>query len=103
MQQTRKRNPCYFGTKLVGLNDGFGIIHAFKVTAVSERELNPVGACFMPQRGAHSDYRGINKRKEHQYRNLDWSIARRPGVTCGVPEGSNLLVRKGSKSVFGRR
>ena len=94
MHQTRKGNQWYFGMKMhTCVDDGFGMIHSLEVTAANEHDLYAAGALL------HGDetrvfgdpgYRGIQKRKEHRHRNVDWFIARRPGVARQLPEDSNL-------------
>ncbi|WP_077528626.1 IS5 family transposase [Vreelandella utahensis] len=94
MHQTRKGNQWYFGMKMhTGVDDGFGMIHSLEVTAANEHDLNAAGALLHGDETrvfGDSGYRGIEKRKEHRHRNVDWFIARRPGVTRQLAEGSNL-------------
>ncbi|WP_133735514.1 transposase [Halospina denitrificans] len=74
-------------------DDGFGIIHSLEVTGANEHELNAGGSLPHGDEARvfdDSGYRGINKRREHQHRNVDWFIARLPSATRQLPEGSNL-------------
>jgi len=107
MHQTRKGNQWYFGMKMhTGVDDGFGMIHSLEVTAANEHDLNASGALLHGDETrvfGDSGYRGIHKRAEHRHRDVDWFIARRPGVTRQLPEGSDHARRRRSRPVSGRR
>ena len=77
-----------------GVDDGFGMIHSLEVTAANEHDLNAAGALLHGDETrvfGDSGYRGIERRKEHRHRNVNWFIPRRPGVTRQLPEGSDLV------------
>jgi IS5 family transposase len=83
MHQTKKGNEWHFGMKMhIGVDDVFGLIHSVKTTpanvhdvAISDQLLHG------EERRVSGDagYLGIDKRKEHEDRKVDWLINERPG------------------------
>ncbi|WP_371876981.1 IS5 family transposase [Microbulbifer sp. 2205BS26-8] len=83
MHQTKKGNEWQFGMKMhIGVDDGLGLIHSIETTGANEHDITRA------EKLLHGDeqrvwgdagYLGIEKRSEHEGRDVDWHIAMRPG------------------------
>ena len=83
MHQTKKGNEWQFGMKMhIGVDDGLGLIHSIETTGANEHDITQA------EKLLHGDeqrvwgdagYLGIEKRPEHEGRDVDWHIAMRPG------------------------
>ena len=84
MHQTKTGNSWHFGMKVhIGVDDALGLIHSIATTSANVHDITqadklPHGKeeCVWGDAG----YRGIEKRKEHQHREVDCFIAMRPGT-----------------------
>lgn len=92
MHQTRKGNQWYFGMKMhIGVDDTFGVIHSLESTAANVHDLNVADRLLHGEEDtvwADAGYTGIEKRKEHRERDVDWQIAMRPGRRAQLPQSS---------------
>lgn len=81
--QVKKGNEWQFGMKMhIGVDDVFVLIHSVKTTAanvhgivVSKALLHGQETCVLGDAGCL----GIQKREEHQHRQVNWLIGQRPG------------------------
>lgn len=93
MHQTRKGNQWYFGMKMhIGVDDTFGVIHSLESTAANVHDLNVADRLLHGEEDivwADAGYTGIEKRKEHRERDVDWQIAMRPGRRAQLPQSSS--------------
>ena len=94
MRQARKGQQWFFGMKLhIGVDDALGLIHSLETTPANASDI------------AHTDdllhggeervwgdagYTGIEKREEHQERDVTWLVALRPGKRAQPPPTSRL-------------
>ena len=83
MKPTKKGKQWHFGMKLhVGVDEESGLIHSMESTSANLDDLTPSAKLLHGEevrvRG-NAGYGGIEKREEHQDRNVTWCIAMRPG------------------------
>lgn len=94
MHQTKKGNQWYFGMKMhIGVDDTFGLIHSLETTPANEHDLNVADKLLHGREECvwgDAGYSGIEQRKEHQRRKVDWFIAMRPGKRAKLPTTSPL-------------
>ena len=83
MHQTRKGNQWHFGMKMhIGVDDVLGLVHSIETTPANTHDLEAVGKLLHGDEErvlGDAGYRGIEKREEHQERDVSWHIAERPG------------------------
>ena len=84
MHPTRKGHNWYYGLKLhIGVDVVTGWVHSLVSTPTHVHDLTPVPellhgcACLV---WGDAGYQGIHKRPEHQDRDVQWHVARRPVV-----------------------
>jgi IS5 family transposase len=102
MHQTKKGNAWHFGMKMhIGVDDTFGLIHSLETTPANEADIN------MADKLLHGDeevvwadagYQGIEKREEHQDREVTWHIAMRPSKRAALPQQSLVDVLERTKA-----
>lgn len=84
MRHGKKGNTWHFGMKAnIGADADSGLVHTVVVTGAHEADINQVGALLHgDERALHGDagYTGVEKRKEHEGRKIDYHIATRPGT-----------------------
>lgn len=93
MHQTKKGNEWHFGMKVhIGVDDVFGMIHSLSTTSANVHDI-VAAETLLHGKEKHvwgdAGYRGIEKREEHEGRNVDWFIAERPGKRKLLEEGSS--------------
>lgn len=92
MHQTKKGNAWHFGMKLhVGVDEAFGLIHSLETTPANEADINVADKLLHGEEEAvwgDAGYQGIDKRKEHQSREVDWFIAMRPSQRTALGKHS---------------
>ena len=93
MHQTKKGNEWHFGMKLhIGVDDSLGLIHGLSTTAANAHDITQASQLLHGQEKrvwADAGYQGIEKRQEHQGRQVDWWIAMRPGKRRTLEQGSD--------------
>ena len=102
MHQTRKGQQWFFGMKLhIGVDDTLGLIHSLETTPANASDINHAG-CLL-----HGDeervwgdagYTGVEKREEHQERDVNWLVALRPGARAQLPPTSRLAQAEKAKA-----
>ncbi|MGH3848797.1 MAG: IS5 family transposase [Pseudonocardiaceae bacterium] len=104
MHQTRKGQQWYFGMKLhIGVDETLGLIHSLETTPANASDIHHAGALLHGEEErvwGDAGYTGIEKREEHQGRDVDWQVALRPGKRAQLPPTSRLArVEKTKASV----
>lgn len=83
MHQTKKGKSWHFGMKLhIGVDEVFGLVHSVETTPANAHDLTAAPALLHGEESAvwaDSGYRGIEKRPEHQHREVLWNIGMTPG------------------------
>ena len=102
MHQTRKGQQWFFGMKLhIGVDDALGLIHSLETTPANASDINHAG-CLL-----HGDeervwgdagYTGVEKREEHQERDVNWLVALRPGTRAQLSPNSRLARAEKAKA-----
>ncbi len=91
MHQVKKGNEWHFGMKMhIGVDDALGLIHSVSTTAANAHDITQADQLLHGEEQrvwGDAGYRGIEKRPEHQDRDVDWHIAMRPGKRRQLPEG----------------
>lgn len=81
MHQTKKGNQYYFGMKAhIGVDDESGLVHSVVGTAANVADVTQVDKLLHGEEnmvGADAGYTGVEKRPEHQGREVIWQIAAR--------------------------
>ncbi|MBL4820407.1 MAG: IS5 family transposase [Gammaproteobacteria bacterium] len=83
MHQVKKGNEWYFGMKMhIGVDDALGLIHSVTTTSANVHDITQAGQLLHGEEErvwGDAGYVGIEKREEHEERDVDWFIALRPG------------------------
>jgi len=83
MHQTKKGNEWHFGMKVhIGVDDVFGLIHSLKTTSANVHDIVVSGQLLHGKEkrvSGDAGYLGMDKRKEHEHREVNWLINQRPG------------------------
>ena len=94
MHQTKKGNEWHFGMKMhIGVDDSLGLIHSIATTSANEHDITQVDKLLHGDEQrvwGDAGYIGIDKRPEHQDRDVEWFIAMRPGKRAALPKSSAL-------------
>ncbi|EMO9597955.1 IS5 family transposase [Pseudomonas aeruginosa] len=81
MHQTKKGNQYYFGAKAhIGTDDESGLVHSVMVTAANVADITQVDQLLHGKENlvcADAGYTGVEKRPEHEGRQVIWQIAAR--------------------------
>jgi IS5 family transposase len=81
MHQTKKGNQYYFGMKAhIGVDDVSGLVHSVVGTAANVADVTQVDKLLHGEEnmvGADAGYTGVEKRPEHEGREVIWQIAAR--------------------------
>ena len=84
MHQTRKGNQYYFGMKAhIGVDNESGLVHSMVGTAANVADVTQVDKLLHGAENvicADAGYTGVEKRPEHEGREVIWQIAARPGT-----------------------
>lgn len=93
MRQVKKGNEWHFGMKMhIGVDDAFGMIHSIKTTAANVHDI-VMGKGLLHGEEARvigdAGYLGIEKREEHQRRQVTWFISQRPGKRRQMSKSSD--------------
>lgn len=83
MHQVKKGNEWYFGMKMhVAVDESLGLIHGLTTTPANVHDITQVDQLLHGEEErvwGDAGYQGIEKRPEHENRDVDWLIAMRPG------------------------
>jgi IS5 family transposase len=102
MHQTKKGNEWHFGMKMhIGVDESLGLIHSIATTAANEHDITQVDKLLHGKEKrvwGDAGYTGIEKREEHEDREVDWFIAMRPGKRSVLAKQSPLAAAEKSKA-----
>jgi IS5 family transposase len=83
MHQTKKGNEWHFGMKMhIGVDDVFGLIHSVTTTPANVHDIVVSGQLLHGEEqriSGDAGYLGMDKREEHEHRDVNWLINQRPG------------------------
>ena len=98
MHQTKKGNQYYFGMKAhIGVDDESGLVHSVVGTAANVADITQVDKLLHGEEnmvGADAGYTGVEKRPEHQGREVIWQIAARRSTYKKLGKRSPLYKAK---------
>jgi IS5 family transposase len=98
MHQTKKGNQYYFGMKAhIGVDDESGLVHSVVGTAANVADVTQVDKLLHGEEnmvGADAGYTGVEKRPEHEGREVIWQIAARRSTYKMLSKRSALYKAK---------
>ncbi|MDH1933406.1 IS5 family transposase [Pseudomonas sp. GD03696] len=98
MHQTKKGNQYYFGMKAhIGVDDESGLVHSVVGTAAHVADVTQVDKLLHGKEnmvGADAGYTGVEKRPEHEGREVIWQIAARRSTYKKLSKRSALYKAK---------
>lgn len=98
MHQTKKGNQYYFGMKAhIGVDEASGLVHHVVGTAANVADVTQVDKLLHGEEnmvGADAGYTGVEKRREHQGREVIWQIAARRSTYKKLDKRSALYKAK---------
>ncbi|MEN1585574.1 MULTISPECIES: IS5 family transposase [Pseudomonas] len=98
MHQTKKGNQYYFGMKAhIGVDDESGLVHSVMGTATNVADVTQVDKLLHGEEnmvGADAGYAGVEKRPEHEGREVIWQIAARRSTYKKLSKRSALYKAK---------
>ncbi|TBV01904.1 IS5 family transposase [Phytopseudomonas dryadis] len=98
MHQTKKGNQYYFGMKAhIGIDDESGLVHSVVGTAANVADVTQVDKLLHGEEnmvGADAGYTGVEKRPEHEGREVIWQIAARRSTYKKLSKRSALYKAK---------
>ena len=98
MHQTKKGNQYYFGMKAhIGVDDESGLVHSVVGTAANVADITQVDKLLHGEEnmvGADAGYTGVEKRPEHEGREVIWQIAARRSTYKKLGKRSPLYKAK---------
>ncbi|HEN8706917.1 IS5 family transposase [Pseudomonas asiatica] len=98
MHQTKKGNQFYFGMKAhIGVDDESGLVHGVVGTAANVADITQVDKLLHGEEnmvGADAGYTGVEKRPEHEGREVIWQIAARRSTYKKLGKRSPLYKAK---------
>lgn len=98
MHQTKKGNQYYFGMKAhIGVDDESGLVHSVVGTAANVADVTQVDKLLHGEEnmvGADAGYTGVEKRPEHEGREVIWQIAARRSTYKKLSKCSALYKAK---------
>ena len=102
MNSTRKGNQSYFGMKMhIGTDDAVGMIHSVETTPANEHDITAADKLLHGEEKrvwGDAGYVGIDKREEHENRDVEWLIACRPGKLKALPKKSDERITEKIKA-----
>jgi IS5 family transposase len=102
MHQTKKGNAWHFGMKMhIGVDDTLGLIHSVETTPANEADINVADKLLHGDEEAvwgDAGYQGIERRAEHEDRDVHWHIAMRPGKRAALPKRSLIHKQERAKA-----
>ncbi|MDF9773275.1 IS5 family transposase [Pseudomonas baetica] len=98
MHQTKKGNQYYFGMKAhIGVDDESGLVHSVVGTAANVADVTQVDKLLHGMEnmvGADAGYTGVERRPEHEGREVIWQIAARRSTYKKLSKRSALYKAK---------
>jgi transposase, IS5 family len=98
MHQTKKGNQYYFGMKAhIGVDDESGLVHSVVGTAANVADVTQVGKLLHGEENvvcADAGYTGVEKRAEHDGREVIWQVAARRSTYKKLGKSSLLYKAK---------
>jgi len=98
MHQAKKGNQYYFGMKAhIGVDDESGLVHSVLGTAANVADVTQVDKLLHGEEnmvGADAGYTGVEKRPEHEGREVIWQIAARRSTYKKLSKRSALYKAK---------
>ena len=92
MHQVKKGNTWHFGMKAhIGVDDTFGVVHSYSITAANVHDICEADKLLHGEEKmvfGDAGYQGVDKRKEHAERPVEWHIATRPGKRKAMAKDS---------------
>lgn len=92
MHQAKKGNQWHFGMKMhIGVDEELGLTHSLSTSAANVSDVTQAVELLHGDEQrvcGDSGYQGIDKRPEHQDREVEWKIAMRPGKRAVLDPGS---------------
>jgi len=85
----------------IGVDADSALVHSAVGTSANVHDITQTGELLHgEEERVHGDagYLGIHKRKEHEYRDVEWHIAVRPGKRKVMAEGSDKLKAEQAKA-----
>ena len=102
MKQTRKGNQWHFGMKLhVGVDDQSGLVHSLATTSANMHDLTASEELLHGEEArvwGDAGYRGMEKRKAHEDRQVAWHIAMGPSQRRRLARDELERLMEGCKS-----
>jgi len=102
MHQTMKGNEWHFGMKMhIGVDESYGLIHSISTTPANVHDITQTDKLLHGNEKrvwGDAGYTGVDKREEHQEREVDWFIAMRPGKRAVLPKRSPLVGAEKAKA-----
>jgi IS5 family transposase len=102
MHQTKKGNQWHFGMKAhIGVDVASGVVHTVVGTAANEADILQMAAVL---HGAEKDifadagYTGVDKRPEHEDRDVAWNIAIKRSIIKALPRALRELAEPVERS-----
>ncbi|MCA8838172.1 MAG: IS5 family transposase [Proteobacteria bacterium] len=98
MHSTKKGNQYYFGMKAhIGVDDESGLVHSVVGTAANVADVTQVDKLLHGEEnmvGADAGYTGVEKRPEHEGRQVIWQVAERRSTYKKLDKRSALYKAK---------
>lgn len=92
MRQVKKGNEWHFGMKMhIGVDESLGLIHSITTTPASVHDITQAEHLLHGEEvrvWGDAGYVGVEKRKEHEDRHVQWLIAMRPGKRAQLAKKS---------------
>ena len=102
MHQTKKGNEWHFGMKMhIGVDESLGLIHSLTTTAANTHDITETDKLLHGKEKrvwGDAGYTGVEKREEHEGREVDWLIAMRPGKRAALAKRSPLASAEKNKA-----
>ena len=102
MHQVKKGNEWHFGMKLhVAVDDALGLIHSLTTTPANTHDITQVAKLLHGDEErvwGDAGYLGIEKRPEHEGREVDWLIGMRPGKRAQLKTTDPLCAAEKAKA-----
>ena len=103
MHQTKKGNQWYFGMKAhIGVDAASGLVHSLSCTAANVTDVTETHELLQGEEKevyADAGYQGVDKREEHQHRNVDWHVAMKRGKRKALGESAEDQLREKMEQV----
>jgi IS5 family transposase len=92
MHSTKKGEQWHFGMKVhIGVDEKYGLIHSLETTSAEAHDITMADKLLHGEEErvwGDAGYTGVEKRDEHEEREVEWFIAMKPGKRAQLPEDS---------------